>query len=63
MSSTGPVDDRGPSDRDQSTVHQFIRLFGHRPSPVELAAYERARADIQGRRPVRLRMARLITRL
>ncbi|HEY0888431.1 MAG TPA: hypothetical protein VGE38_02330 [Nocardioides sp.] len=58
MTATTPVD-----DRDQPLVHQFIRLFGHRPSAAELAAYARVRADLQARRPVRLKMARLITRL
>lgn len=50
---------------DQPLVHQFIRLFGRRPTPQELEQFQNARAAIAGERPLRLRhrAARLITRL
>ncbi|GAB7005633.1 hypothetical protein JCM18899A_31060 [Nocardioides sp. AN3] len=49
---------------DQPLIHQFIRLFGHRPTPYELERYERARARLSGHLPARIRRnaARLITR-
>ena len=50
---------------DQPLVHQFIRVFGHRPTPPELERYVRARESLLAHLParVRLRTARLITRL
>ena len=53
------------STHDQATVHQFIRLFGHVPSPGELERYERARSRVYLRQPRRLRRGagRLIARL
>ena len=46
-------------------VHQFIRLFGRRPTEAELAKYRRAQARVRTRVPAKLRRdaARLITRL
>ena len=38
MTQASPAD--GP---DQALVHHFIRVFGHRPTPAELARYERRR--------------------
>ena len=32
------------SGPDQALVHHFIRVFGHRPTPVELARYEQRRS-------------------
>lgn len=50
---------------EQPLVHQFIRLFGHRPTPAELLHYRRARAGLAAHLPARLRRhaARMITRL
>jgi hypothetical protein len=53
------------TDIDQPLIHQFIRLFGHRPTPLELERYQRARASLTGQLPARLRRhaARMVTRL
>ena len=54
---------------DQALIHQFIRVFGHRPTPHELERYQRARAGLSAQQPAQLparlrrRAARLITRL
>jgi hypothetical protein len=50
---------------DQPLVHQFVRLFGHRPSARELQQYERARAGLAAHLPARIRRnaARMITRV
>lgn len=50
---------------DQVLVHQFIRLFGRRPTAEELARYQYARTGIGVRQPsnVRVRLAQLVTRL
>ncbi len=50
---------------EQPLVHQYIRLFGHRPSPEELERYRRAQGNVAAYLPSRLRRgaARLITRL
>ena len=52
------------STGDQTLTHQFIRLFGHRPSARELQQYERARAGLAAHLPARIRRnaARMITR-
>lgn len=49
---------------DRTTVQQFTRLFGHRPTPQELAQYEHARAGLAVHLPARIRRraARLVTR-
>lgn len=59
--------DEGPraDDEERALVHQFIRLFGHRPSLDELDRYRSAHAGVAVHLPARLRRgaARLITRL
>ena len=53
VSSTGP---------DQADVHHYIRVFGHRPSPAELARYEsaRVRRSVPWHSRARHRVARMI---
>lgn len=55
-----------PSTPDPRQVleRQFIRLFGHAPTPEELERYRRALTLLSLRRPGRLRRgaARFITR-
>ena len=50
---------------DQALVHHFIRVFGHRPTPEELARYQRARSSLRMRLPARARrrVAQIIVRL
>ena len=50
---------------DQPLIEQFVRIFGHRPTPRELEQYQRARAGLSAQLPARLRRqaARMITRL
>lgn len=52
-------------DHDPVSVHHFIRLFGHAPTPAELARYRRARARLSLRLPSRIRRgtAKLIVKL
>lgn len=54
-----------PLDDDNLLAHEFIRRFGRRPSPRELAKYRDARARIGYRMRSRAqrRFARLITRV
>jgi hypothetical protein len=55
--------DRSFTDPDQALVHQYIRVFGHRPTPEELARYRRAQLGMAVQLPARLRRgaARIIT--
>ena len=52
-------------EHDRVLVHHFIRLFGHDPTPGELARYRRARNRLHLRLPSRIRRgaARFIGRL
>jgi hypothetical protein len=56
-----PVD----HDDEHLLVHQYIRLFGRRPSPKELADYRSAVTRVRYRmRPrVRRRIATIVARL
>lgn len=58
MSSTTPA-------TDQPLVHQYIRLFGRRPTETDLLRYQQAQSRVTGRLPARVRrgVARVITRL
>jgi hypothetical protein len=60
---THPVPPPVPDPR-QVLVHQFIRLFGHVPTEVELERYSRARRRLSLRLPGRMRRgaAHLIAR-
>jgi hypothetical protein len=50
---------------DHVLAHQFIRLFGRRPSPSELERYRAAQARVRYRMRsrTRRRLARLISRM
>ncbi|MCW2833312.1 MAG: hypothetical protein JWN68_1265 [Nocardioides sp.] len=50
---------------DQALVHHFIRIFGRRPTPDEVARYQLVRSRIKRCFPARARrgMAQLIVRL
>jgi hypothetical protein len=52
-------------DNDHMLAHQFIRLFGRRPTPIELAQYRDAQTRVRYRLHARARRhaARMITRL
>ncbi|GAA1959877.1 hypothetical protein GCM10009798_19340 [Nocardioides panacihumi] len=54
-----------PDISDQPLIRQFVRLFGHRPTPRELQQYERARSGISAQLPARMRRraARMLTRV
>jgi hypothetical protein len=57
-----PIDD---DDDAHLVVHQYIRLFGRRPTAQELAQYRAARSRVRYRMGSRLRrrVATLVTRL
>lgn len=50
---------------DQALVHHFTPVFGHRPTPAELARYQRARLSLWTRLPARARrrLAQIIVKL
>lgn len=50
---------------DSQLVRQFVRAFGHRPTPQELQRYQIARTRLSAQLPARIRRgaARMITRL
>jgi hypothetical protein len=52
-------------DDDHVLVHQYIRLFGRRPTPEQLTQYRTAKARVRHRLRfrVRRRTARVLTRL
>lgn len=52
-------------DDDRMLAHQFIRLFGRKPTPIELARYREAQTRVRYRLHARARRhaARMITRL
>lgn len=55
-------DEAGADPRDPALVHQYIRIFGRTPTETELARYRRAKSRLASREPIKLRMARLISR-
>lgn len=62
-----PTDGPVPLALDEFHVamHQFIRLFGRRPTAEELTRYQQAQVRVHTRTPSRFRRdaARLISRL
>jgi hypothetical protein len=50
---------------DPQLIRQFVRAFGHRPTPQELQRYQIARTRLSAHLPARIRRgaARMITRL
>jgi hypothetical protein len=52
-------------DVDAPLVHQFVRVFGRRPSAQDLQRYQSVRAGLALQAPPRLRVraARIVTRL
>jgi hypothetical protein len=57
------ISDDSADPRDQALVHQYIRIFGRTPTDAELERYARAKARVATREPIKLRMARLISRV
>lgn len=53
-----------PTDVDQALVHQFIRVFGRRPTPGELSRYQQAQVGLAWGLAARTRrgVARVIAR-
>jgi hypothetical protein len=58
-----PSPDQAADHRDPALVHQYIRIFGRTPTDAELERYVRAKARVASREPIRVRMARLISRV
>ena len=53
-----------PVEDDHVLVHQFIRRFGRRPTPDELAAYRADQSRLsRARLRARARVALMLTRL